>query len=235
MVEVNKNRDDVITHQKQQQHTEEEMADYMKITVAKLQNPKIADYSTTSLLKGIALPSRYDGLMLLSEDHSRIYSMYKGQFKWIDYNNSMRRDIANQIILLIRLHHALESTLLQPIMEPTLRQENSESHDQILKDIEVISSIETEDYVPYVDTLMEHFINHAEREESDVFPKLREKMNRYQLEILYSLIRDIRQLNPNLCKTLCLLDLEGPIRKSVKAFLKTFPNYKPDKITKNRL
>ena len=130
-----------------------------------------------------------DALELLKQDHQKV----KGLFEQADETEGKpQQDIFEQIKTELETHTRIEETVFYPAMQmyeelKDMVLESLEEHKQIktlLREMENLAS-DSEKFEPKLQVLMENVEHHAEEEEEGkMFPKIRQIMNKQQLEQL---------------------------------------------------
>lgn len=131
-----------------------------------------------------------DALELLKEDHHKVKKLFEQAEKAQD--QKQERKIFAEIQTELETHARIEETVFYPAMEKhealkDMVLESIEEHKQIkglLKEIDNLKA-GSEKFEPKLKVLMENVEHHAEEEEEGkMFPKIREIMNRQDLEAL---------------------------------------------------
>ena len=131
-----------------------------------------------------------DALELLKEDHQKVKELFEEAEETEDQKEKTR--IFSEIQAELETHARIEETVFYPAMEKhaelkDLVLESIEEHRQIktlLKEIDNLKS-DSEKFDPKLAVLMENVEHHAEEEEEEkMFPKVRQLINKAQLEQL---------------------------------------------------
>jgi hemerythrin superfamily protein len=129
-----------------------------------------------------------DALELLKEDHQKV----KELFEQAEETEGKQQDVFEQIKTELETHTRIEETVFYPAMQmhdelKDMVLESLEEHKQIktlLREMENLAS-DSEKFEPKLQVLMENVEHHAEEEEEGkMFPKIRQIMNKQQLEQL---------------------------------------------------
>jgi hemerythrin superfamily protein len=130
-----------------------------------------------------------DALELLKQDHQKVKKLFK---EAEEANGKKQQQIFDQIKTELETHTHIEETVFYPAVQKheelkDMVLESIEEHKQVktlLKEMDNLAS-DSEKFEPKLKVLMENVEHHAEEEEEQkMFPKLRQLMNRQQLEQL---------------------------------------------------
>ena len=132
-----------------------------------------------------------DALELLKQDHQKVKELFE---EAEEAEGKQQQDIFGQIKSELETHARIEETVFYPAIQKLdelkdMVLESLEEHKQIktlLREIENLAS-DSEKFEPKLQVLMENVEHHAEEEEEGkMFPKIRQIMNKQQLEQLGS-------------------------------------------------
>ena len=132
-----------------------------------------------------------DALELLKQDHQKVKELFE---QAEEAEGKKQQDIFEQIKTELETHARIEETVFYPAVQKheelkDMVLESLEEHKQIktlLKEMDNLAS-DSEKFEPKLQVLMENVEHHAEEEEEGkMFPKLRQIMNKQQLEQLGS-------------------------------------------------
>ena len=132
-----------------------------------------------------------DALELLKQDHQKVKELFE---EAEEAEGKEQQDIFEQIKSELETHARIEETIFYPAIQKLdelkdMVLESLEEHKQIktlLREIENLAS-DSEKFEPKLQVLMENVEHHAEEEEEGkMFPKIRQIMNKQQLEQLGS-------------------------------------------------
>ena len=132
-----------------------------------------------------------DALELLKQDHQKVKKLFE---QAEESEGEEQQDLFEQIKTELETHTRIEETVFYPAMQKheelkDMVLESLEEHKQIktlLREIENLAS-DSEKFEPKLQVLMENVEHHAEEEEEGkMFPKIRQIMNKQQLEKLGS-------------------------------------------------
>jgi hemerythrin superfamily protein len=132
-----------------------------------------------------------DALELLKQDHEKVKELFE---EAEEAEGKQQQDIFEQIKSELETHARIEETVFYPAIQKLdelkdMVLESLEEHKQIktlLREIENLAS-DSEKFEPKLQVLMENVEHHAEEEEEGkMFPKIRQIMNKQQLEQLGS-------------------------------------------------
>jgi hemerythrin superfamily protein len=132
-----------------------------------------------------------DALELLKQDHQKVKELFE---EAEEAEGKEQQDIFEKIKSELETHARIEETVFYPAVQKheelkDMVLESLEEHKQIktlLKEMDNLAS-DSEKFEPKLQVLMENVEHHAEEEEEGkMFPKLREIMNKQQLEQLGS-------------------------------------------------
>ena len=130
-----------------------------------------------------------DGLELLKKDHQKVKELFE---QAEEAEGKELENIFDQIKTELETHARIEETVFYPAVQKhqelkDMVLESLEEHKQIktlLKEMDNLTS-DSEKFEPKLQVLMENVEHHAEEEEEGkMFPKLRQIMNKQQLEKL---------------------------------------------------
>jgi hemerythrin superfamily protein len=134
-----------------------------------------------------------DAIQLLTADHDEVRGLFE-QFRQAHEAEDMDRmkELQKQIFSELETHTRIEEDIFYPAVRETDEEELAESVDEgvqehhvvkvLMREIEEVSGEDT--FVAKMKVLMENVEHHAEEEETDMFPDLRDKMDQAQLEEL---------------------------------------------------
>ena len=130
-----------------------------------------------------------DALELLKKDHQKVKELFE---QAEEAEGKEQQNIFDQIKTELETHARIEETVFYPAVQKheelkDMVLESLEEHKQIktlLKEMDNLAS-DSEKFEPKLQVLMENVEHHAEEEEeAKMFPKLRQIMNKQQLEQL---------------------------------------------------
>ncbi len=134
-----------------------------------------------------------DAIQLLTADHDEVRSLFE-QFRQAEEADDMDRmkELQKQIFSELETHTRIEEDIFYPAVRETDEEELGDTVAEgvqehhvvkvLMREIESVSGEET--YVAKMKVLMENVEHHAEEEESEMFPDVREKMGEPRLEEL---------------------------------------------------
>lgn len=136
-----------------------------------------------------------DALELLKNDHDKVKQLFQ-RFQSIK-DESDHRKMFEEIKTELQAHTHIEESIFYPAVEKfeeleDLVSESLEEHSTVKDLIDEIDGMnkDGEDLRPAVMELIESVEHHAEEEENEMFPKLRELMDRQELERLGKELED---------------------------------------------
>ena len=133
-----------------------------------------------------------DAITLLRNDHKAVKGLFTRFEKLGDRAHKQKRAIVDRIIEELSIHAAIEEQLFYP----AVRECAPDALDHVLESLEehhivkwVLSELDgmapdAERFDAKVTVLKENVLHHAEEEEQDMFPKVREAMGRKALQEL---------------------------------------------------
>jgi hemerythrin superfamily protein len=134
-----------------------------------------------------------DALQLLKSDHDTVRKLFQ---QWQEAHEAgdegQQASLTATIIDELQLHTSIEEQVFYPAVRQVdeeveaLVLEGLEEHhvaDRLIEELQGLATKE-EAYTPKMQVLIENIEHHAEEEESELFPKLREYMDQEQLEQL---------------------------------------------------
>lgn len=134
-----------------------------------------------------------DAIQLLTADHDEVRGLFE-QFRQAMEADDMDRmkEIQKQIFSELETHTRIEEDIFYPAVRETDEEEMNEEVDEgiqehhvvkvLMREVEEVSGEDT--YQAKMKVLMENVEHHAEEEETDMFPDLREKWSQERLEEL---------------------------------------------------
>lgn len=152
-----------------------------------------------------------DAITLLKDDHDNVRKLFKRFEEAGDNAHATKRDIVAKIIEELTVHAYIEEELFYPTvkgLEPQgegeepeeLVKEAEEEHAQVktlLAELEGMSP-EDEYFDAKVTVVIDNVRHHAEEEEDEMFPKVREAMGRNELQELGQRMKDAKEKAPKL-------------------------------------
>ncbi|GAC1655519.1 MAG: hypothetical protein NVS9B12_06640 [Vulcanimicrobiaceae bacterium] len=135
-----------------------------------------------------------DAISLLKKDHTDVKALFKKAEELGDRATTSRRDLFDQIDEALTLHSKIEEKLLYPQFKE--RATKSDQKDEVLEAYEehavakrLIKELEAleptdESYKAKLEVLMEGVKHHADEEESEMFPMVRELFSADELEAM---------------------------------------------------
>ena len=134
-----------------------------------------------------------DAITLLTTDHDEVRSLFE-QFRTANEADDMTRmkELQKQIFSELETHTRIEEDIFYPAVRDTDEEELAETVDEgvqehhvvkvLMREIEDVSGDDT--FIAKMKVLMENVEHHAEEEETDMFPDLRERMSQQRLDEL---------------------------------------------------
>jgi len=134
-----------------------------------------------------------DAIELLKADHDEVRSLFE-QFRAAQEaeDADRMREVQQQIFAELETHTRIEEDIFYPAVREADEEELGEDVDEgiqehhvvkvLMREIESVSGEDT--YVAKMKVLMENVEHHAEEEETEMFPEVREKMDPARLEEL---------------------------------------------------
>jgi hemerythrin-like domain-containing protein len=130
-----------------------------------------------------------DAFSILKKDHQKVRSL----FERIDAEDSAseREQLFNEVQELLMSHSELEETVLYPILEDKelttdLAESSYDDHEDMRDLLDHLDMLEKDDpeWISLFRQLRESTEHHIDEEESELFPKARKALSRYELEDL---------------------------------------------------
>lgn len=134
-----------------------------------------------------------DAITLLTADHDEVRDLFE-QFRTANEAEDMSRmkELQKQIFSELETHTRIEEDIFYPAVRDTDEEELAETVDEgiqehhvvkiLMREIEEVSGDDT--FIAKMKVLMENVEHHAEEEETDMFPDLRERMSQERLDEL---------------------------------------------------
>lgn len=134
-----------------------------------------------------------DAIELLTADHNEVRELF-AQFRQAHEAEDMARmkELQQEIFSELETHTRIEEDIFYPAVREVDEEELAETVDEgvqehhvvkvLMREIESVSGDDT--FVAKMKVLMENVEHHAEEEETDMFPDLREKMSQERLDEL---------------------------------------------------
>lgn len=134
-----------------------------------------------------------DAITLLTTDHDEVRGLFEQFRQAHEAEDSDRmKELQEQIFAELETHTRIEEDIFYPAVRETDEEELAETVDEgvqehhvvkvLMREIEAVSGEDT--YVAKMKVLMENVEHHAEEEETDMFPDLRERMSQERLDEL---------------------------------------------------
>ena len=134
-----------------------------------------------------------DAIQLLKADHDEVRSLFEQFRQAHEAEDSARmKELQKQIFSELETHTRIEEDIFYPAVRDADEEELGETVDEgvqehhvvkvLMREIEEVSGEDT--FVAKMKVLMENVEHHAEEEETDMFPDVREKMDQARLEEL---------------------------------------------------
>lgn len=143
-----------------------------------------------------------DALELLKSDHDTVRALFRS-FEEAEESEDAGRmgEIARQIFMELEIHTAIEEEVFYPEAERAgpeveeLVKEGVEEHHVVDVLIGELQSLQPNDevFAPKMTVLIENVEHHAEEEESEMFPKLREAFGDEQLQRIGEALQQAKQ------------------------------------------
>lgn len=143
-----------------------------------------------------------DALELLKSDHDTVRQLFS-QFNQAKEagNTEQMRSVQQQIFSELEVHTAIEEEIFYPEAEAIggeaedLVKEGEEEHHVVDVLMEEISALSPNDeaFVPKMTVLIENVEHHAEEEETELFPKLRETFGNDRLQAMGAKLEEAKQ------------------------------------------
>jgi hemerythrin superfamily protein len=133
-----------------------------------------------------------DAIALLKADHKAVSKLFREYKASKRAGRTNRSKIIDKVIKELSIHAAIEEKVFYPAVReeiPKLEDdilESLEEHHVLKWTLEELASIDVDDerYDAKVTVMMEQVRHHVEEEETDWFPKVRDKMPRARLQEL---------------------------------------------------
>lgn len=152
-----------------------------------------------------------DAITLLKEDHEKVRKLFK-EFEGLGDNAyTTKREVVDSIIEELTVHAFIEEELFYPATrkleaegnetEPEeLVKEAEEEHAQVKTLLAELQTLPAEDeyFDAKVTVVMDNVRHHAEEEEEEMFPKVRDKMGRNELQELGQKMLEAKDRAPKL-------------------------------------
>ncbi len=134
-----------------------------------------------------------DAIQLLKADHDEVRALFE-QFRQAQEAEDSERmkEVQKQIFSELETHTRIEEEIFYPAVRSADEEELGETVDEgvqehhvvkvLMREIEDVSGEDT--FVAKMKVLMENVEHHADEEESEMFPDVREKMDQARLEEL---------------------------------------------------
>ncbi len=134
-----------------------------------------------------------DAIELLTADHNEVRQLFE-QFRQAHEAEDMERmkQLQQEIFSELETHTRIEEDIFYPAVREAGGEELDESVDEgvqehhvvkvLMREVEDVSGEDT--FIAKMKVLMENVEHHAEEEETDMFPDLREKMGQQRLDEL---------------------------------------------------
>ena len=134
-----------------------------------------------------------DAIKLLTADHNEVRGLFE-QFRQANEAEDMDRmkQLQKQIFSELETHTRIEEDIFYPAVRETDEEELAETVDEgvqehhvvkvLMREIEQVSGDDT--FQAKMKVLMENVEHHADEEETEMFPDVREKMDQARLEEL---------------------------------------------------
>ena len=134
-----------------------------------------------------------DAIQLLTADHNEVRGLFE-QFRQAEEAEDMDRmkEVQKQIFAELETHTRIEEDIFYPAVREADEEELGDTVAEgvqehhvvkvLMREIEDVSGEET--YIAKMKVLMENVEHHADEEESEMFPDVREKMGEPRLEEL---------------------------------------------------
>jgi hemerythrin superfamily protein len=134
-----------------------------------------------------------DAIELLKADHDEVRGLFE-QFRQAHEaeDSKLMRELQQQIFSELEVHTRIEEDIFYPAVREADEEALGEDVDEgiqehhvvkvLMREIESVSGEDT--FVAKMTVLMENVEHHAEEEETDMFPEVREKMSSEQIEQL---------------------------------------------------
>jgi len=134
-----------------------------------------------------------DAIALLTADHDEVRALFEQFRQAHEAEDSDRmKELQQQIFTELETHTRIEEEIFYPAVRQADEEELGETVDEgvqehhvvkvLMREIESVSGEDT--FVAKMKVLMENVEHHAEEEETDMFPDVREKMDQARLEEL---------------------------------------------------
>merc|ERR1711879_1006102 len=125
---------------------------------------------------------RTDATEVLMKDHQKVQGMLRTVISSAA-DNKVRKENMNQVVFELSQHSAVE----EQILYPTLRH----LHDDLDK-MEVTDA----KFVPTVEKMSKDLDQHIKEEESEIFPILKQKLSKEDLDKMGNLLESMKTLSP---------------------------------------
>jgi hemerythrin superfamily protein len=145
-----------------------------------------------------------DAITLLKNDHKTVKSLFTKFDRLGDRAHKQRRELVDKIIEELSVHAAIE----EQVFYPAVREAVPDVLDHVLESLEehhvvkwVLSELDGMDpheerFVAKVTVLKENVLHHAEEEEDDMFPKVREALGRKALQEMGAVMEKAKKAAP---------------------------------------
>ncbi|MGY1944340.1 hemerythrin domain-containing protein [Nocardia asiatica] len=145
-----------------------------------------------------------DAIVLLREDHKAIRKLFR-EFEKADENAvETKGKVVNKIIEALTVHTYLENECMYPEVRklvPELEDDILESYEEHHVADVLVTELATmkpddEHFTAKTTVLIESVDHHIDEEESDWFPKVRERLGRKQLQDIGARLQELRKKAP---------------------------------------
>jgi hemerythrin superfamily protein len=152
-----------------------------------------------------------DAITLLRDDHAKVRKLFREFEGASDESPATKRRIVDQIVEELTVHAFIEEQLFYPAVQrlenggkgeapEDLVKEAQEEHAQVkrlLAELETMSA-EDERFDAKVTVVIDDVSHHAEEEENEMFPKVRDLMGRNDLQDLGQRMAELKARAPRL-------------------------------------
>ena len=146
-----------------------------------------------------------DPMELLTNDHRLVFQMYENDFLSNNNHPQKQKEIMNNIINNIAVHSVTEEQVVYPLLSTFLKDgshiasENIEEHQEVKNRLQFLWDAKIVDYKfkQVSEEVMKMLKEHTQKEENEIFPKLKESMSHTQLSMLLNAIIAAKKIAPN--------------------------------------
>jgi hemerythrin superfamily protein len=149
-----------------------------------------------------------DAITLLKEDHATVSKLFSGFDDLGDNAHEQKRKVVDEIIRELSIHAAIEEAVLYPTIRTVAKSGNTVLDDQVLESLEehhvvkwLLDELDGMDpkherFDAKVTVLKETVEHHVDEEEDEMFPRLRDALDRKTLDELGTLLDKAKAVAP---------------------------------------